>query len=238
MGLTTWKNAPDGRIRKTDVVVAKNYLTVDELDFFNRIVTMYLDYAEMQAKNKKVMYMRDWVTKLDAFLQFNEKEVLEHKGKISNEVATTLAVSEYEKYRVKQDRIYRSDFDLTAGGDSLALISPDGTYVDRMEFTGGWPEGSNPNTSIERWDFSDTIYGSSIDGRWVNAPTSLSYGATHVNGSNDGSPGARNASMYGKDLKINEVLLADADNKDEFIKELRKKPELKKILEDLLDDDL
>jgi len=115
MGLTTWKNAPDGRIRKTDVVVAKNYLTVDELDFFNRIVTMYLDYAEMQAKNKKVMYMRDWVTKLDAFLQFNEKEVLEHKGKISNEVATTLAVSEYEKYRVKQDRIYRSDFDRFLG---------------------------------------------------------------------------------------------------------------------------
>lgn len=111
MGLTSWKNSPNGRIRKDDVVVAKNYLSLEELDFFNRIVTMYLDYAEMQAKNKKVMYMKDWVVKLDAFLQFNEKEVLEHKGKISHEVATTLALNEYEKYRVIQDREYLSDFD-------------------------------------------------------------------------------------------------------------------------------
>jgi len=111
MGLTSWKNAPNGKIRKTDVVVAKNYLNEEELDFFNRIVTMYLDYAELQAKNKKVMYMKDWVTKLDAFLQFNEKEILNHKGKISNKVATELALSEYEKYRVIQDREYISDFD-------------------------------------------------------------------------------------------------------------------------------
>ena len=111
MGLTSWKNSPNGRIRKDDVVVAKNYLSLEELDFFNRIVTMYLDYAEMQAKNKKVMYMKDWIVKLDAFLQFNEKEVLEHKGKISHEVATTLALNEYEKYRVIQDREYLSDFD-------------------------------------------------------------------------------------------------------------------------------
>ena len=111
MGLTSWKNSPNGRIRKDDVVVAKNYLSLEELDFFNRIVTMYLDYAEMQAKNKKVMYMKDWVVKLDAFLQFNEKEVLEHKGKISHEVATTLALNEYEKYRVIQDKEYLSDFD-------------------------------------------------------------------------------------------------------------------------------
>ncbi len=111
MGLTSWRNSPNGRIRKDDVVVAKNYLSLEELDFFNRIVTMYLDYAEMQAKNKKVMYMKDWVVKLDAFLQFNEKEVLEHKGKISHEVAITLALNEYEKYRVIQDREYLSDFD-------------------------------------------------------------------------------------------------------------------------------
>lgn len=111
MGLTNWKNAPDGRIRKTDVVVAKNYLSKEELDFFNRIVTMYLDYAEMQAKKKNVMYMKDWIVKLDAFLQFNEKEVLQHKGKISNEVAVALAISEYEKFRVKEDRLYKSDFD-------------------------------------------------------------------------------------------------------------------------------
>jgi hypothetical protein len=111
MGLTTWKNAPDGKIRKNDVVVAKNYLNEEELDFFNRIVTMYLDYAEMQAKSKKVMYMKDWIVKLDAFLQFNEKEILENKGKISHEVAIALAISEYEKYRVIQDRLYKSDFD-------------------------------------------------------------------------------------------------------------------------------
>lgn len=111
MGLTSWKNSPNGRIRKDDVVVAKNYLSLEELDFFNRIVTMYLDYAEFQAKNKKVMYMKDWIVKLDAFLQFNEKEVLEHKGKISHEVAVALALDEYEKYRVIQDKEYISDFD-------------------------------------------------------------------------------------------------------------------------------
>ena len=72
---------------------------------------MYLDYAEMQAKNKKVMYMKDWIVKLDAFLQFNEKEVLEHKGKVSHEVAVTLALNEFEKYRVIQDKEYLSDFD-------------------------------------------------------------------------------------------------------------------------------
>jgi len=111
MGLTSWKNSPQGKIRRDDVVVAKNYLSLEELDFFNRIVTMYLDYAEMQAKNKKVMYMKDWVVKLDAFLQFNEKEVLEHKGKISHEVSVALALNEYEKYRVVQDRLFMSDFD-------------------------------------------------------------------------------------------------------------------------------
>ena len=111
MGLTSWKNSPNGRIRKDDVVVAKNYLSPEELEFFNRIVTMYLDYAEMQAKNKKVMYMKDWILKLDAFLQFNEKEVLEHKGKISHEVAVALALNEFEKYRVIQDKEYLSDFD-------------------------------------------------------------------------------------------------------------------------------
>lgn len=111
MGLTSWKNSPHGKIRRADVAVAKNYLSLEELDFFNRIVTMYLDYAEFQAKNKQVMYMKDWVAKLDAFLQFNEKEVLEHKGKISHEVAVALALDEYEKYRVVQDREYLSDFD-------------------------------------------------------------------------------------------------------------------------------
>ena len=111
MGLTSWKNAPSGKIRKTDVVVAKNYLKEEELEFFNRIVTMYLDYAEFQAKNKRVIYMKDWIDKLDGFLQFNEKEILNHKGKVSHEVAVSLALDEYEKYRVIQDREYLSDFD-------------------------------------------------------------------------------------------------------------------------------
>jgi len=111
MGLTSWKNAPSDKIRKTDVVVAKNYLKEEELEFFNRIVAMYLDYAEFQAKNKRVMYMKDWIDKLDGFLQFNEKEILHHKGRISHEVAVSLALDEYEKYRVIQDREYLSDFD-------------------------------------------------------------------------------------------------------------------------------
>ena len=111
MGLTSWKNSPKGKIRKTDVVVAKNYLEDEELNFFNRIVTMYLDYAELQAINKNVMYMKDWVVKLDIFLQFHEKEILEHKGKISREVAVALALEEYEKYRVIEDKKYLSDFD-------------------------------------------------------------------------------------------------------------------------------
>ncbi|PJB80668.1 MAG: cell filamentation protein Fic, partial [Candidatus Aquicultor secundus] len=96
MGLTTWKNAPKGTIRKTDVSIAKNYLNEKELDGLNRIVTMYLDYAEVQAQKGVVMYMKDWVGKLDAFLQFNEKEVLQDSGKISHEVAVALAESEYE----------------------------------------------------------------------------------------------------------------------------------------------
>ncbi|MFH1612527.1 MAG: virulence RhuM family protein [bacterium] len=111
MGLTTWKNAPKGAIRKTDVSIAKNYLNEKELDGLNRIVTMYLDYAEMQAQKGVVMYMKDWVEKLDAFLQFNEKEILQDSGKISHEVAVALAESEYEKYRVIQDRMLESDFD-------------------------------------------------------------------------------------------------------------------------------
>ena len=78
MGLTTWKNAPEGEIYKSDVSIAKNYLTEDELESLNRIVTMYLDYAELQAKNKKVMYMADWAKKLDSFLQFNERDILQN----------------------------------------------------------------------------------------------------------------------------------------------------------------
>ena len=111
MGLTTWKNAPHGKILKPDVVVAKNYLTEKEIRALDRIVTMYLDYAEDQAERRIPMTMRDWATKLNAFLQFNERELLEHPGKISAEVAKAFAESEFEKYRIVQDRLFESDFD-------------------------------------------------------------------------------------------------------------------------------
>ena len=111
MGLTTWKNAPKGSIRKTDVGIAKNYLNEKELDGLNRIVTMYLDYAESHAMKGVVMYMKDWAIKLDAFLQFNEEAILKHQGKVSHEVALSLAESEFEKYRIVQDKLMESDFD-------------------------------------------------------------------------------------------------------------------------------
>jgi hypothetical protein len=111
MGLTSWKNAPTGKIRKSDVSIAKNYLNEEELGGLNRIVTMYLDYAEDQAKRRNVMYMEDWVKKLNAFLQFNEREILQDNGRVTHEIAKAFAESEFEKYRVIQDRTYQSDFD-------------------------------------------------------------------------------------------------------------------------------
>ncbi len=111
MGLTVWRNSPKGKIRETDVVVAKNYLNEKELDHLNRIVTMYLDFAEMQANRGIIMYMKDWISRLDAFLKFNEQEILTNTGKISHEIAVALAIKEYEVYRKKQDRKYVSDFD-------------------------------------------------------------------------------------------------------------------------------
>lgn len=111
MGLTNWKNAPKGMIRKPDVSIAKNYLDETELENLNRIVSMYLDYAENQARKGQVMYMKDWVTKLDAFLQFNEEAVLQHSGRVSHEVAKALAEKEYDKFHAKQLQNYESDFD-------------------------------------------------------------------------------------------------------------------------------
>ena len=113
MGLTSWAHAPKGRIRKTDVVIAKNYLRKEELEGLSRIVTMYLDYAENKANKGIVMYMKDWIEKLDAFLKFNEEAILEHSGKVAHEIALTLAEKEFEKYRIKQERILESDFDRT-----------------------------------------------------------------------------------------------------------------------------
>lgn len=111
MGLTTWKNAPDGKIIKPDVVIAKNYLTEKELRSPERIVTMYLDYAEDQAERHIPMTMKDWAGKLSAFLKFKERELLDNPGQVSQEVAKAFAESEFEKYRVVQDRLFESDFD-------------------------------------------------------------------------------------------------------------------------------
>ncbi|MDP4278311.1 MAG: virulence RhuM family protein [Bacteroidota bacterium] len=111
MGLTHWKNTPEGAIRKSDVGIAKNYLNEKELDGLNRIVSMYLDYAESQALRGIVMHMKNWVEKLDAFLRFNEKEVLSHQGIVSHDVAIALAEKEYEKFQIVQDKLFESDFD-------------------------------------------------------------------------------------------------------------------------------
>ena len=111
MGLTTWKNAPQGRIRKSDVSIVKNYLNEAEMTNLNEIVTMYLDYAERQARRGNIMYMQDWLSRLDAFLQFNEEDILQNKGKVTAAIAKAFAESEFEKFRVLQDRTYQSDFD-------------------------------------------------------------------------------------------------------------------------------
>jgi len=116
MGLTTWKNAPQGKIINSDVSIAKNYLTLDEIDGLNRIVSMYLDYAENQAKRRIPMTMEDWANRLNAFLQFNEYELLNNAGKVTAEIAKSFAESEFEKYRIVQDRLFQSDFDKFAKG--------------------------------------------------------------------------------------------------------------------------
>lgn len=114
MGLTTWKRA---KVRRVDVTVAKNYLSAEELTALNRIVTMYLDYAEDQANKKQPMYMRDWITKLDSFLEFNDRAVLKNAGRISQKVAETLAYEAYEKFnarRLAEEALAEDDFDRAA----------------------------------------------------------------------------------------------------------------------------
>jgi len=111
MGLTTWKNAPKGKIIKTDVSIAKNYLTEKELKQLDRFVTMYLDYAETQAEQNIPMTMDDWAKRLNAFLQFNQKDILKNAGKVTQAIAKAFAESEFEKYRIIQDRLFESDFD-------------------------------------------------------------------------------------------------------------------------------
>ena len=111
MGLTTWENAPDGKILKADVTIAKNYLSSEEMNYLERIVSVYLDYAELQAQRRIPMSMEDWAGRLDGFLEFNGNELLIGPGKISAEEAKLHAETEYEKYRIIQDRLYESDFD-------------------------------------------------------------------------------------------------------------------------------
>jgi len=111
MGLTTWDNAPQGKILSKDILVAKNYLSKEEISRLNRIVAMFLDFAENQAIEKRAMYMKDWSEKLDKFLEFNEYDVLKDKGNISRETADKIAKSEFNKFRKIQDKNYISDFD-------------------------------------------------------------------------------------------------------------------------------
>lgn len=111
MGLQTWKNAPDGKILETDVVVAKNYLSEEEITELNNLVSMYLDFAERQVKLGHIISMQEWKEKLEMFLNLNEYNILKDNGKIKREIADKLALDEYEKYRVVQDQKYISDFD-------------------------------------------------------------------------------------------------------------------------------
>ncbi len=111
MGLTAWEKAPDGKILKTDVSIAKNYLNKEELESLGRIVNAYLDLAEDRAKRKIPMTMEDWAKRLDAFLEFDERNVLEDKGRLTAQIAKDYAESEFKKYRIVQDRLFESDFD-------------------------------------------------------------------------------------------------------------------------------
>ena len=111
MGLTSWEKAPDGKIVETDVFIAKNYLAKDELESLGRIVNAYLDLAEERAKRKIPMTMEDWAKRLDMFLEFDDREILQDSGKVTAKLAKTHAESEFEKYRIVQDRLFESDFD-------------------------------------------------------------------------------------------------------------------------------
>ncbi|MBP5670159.1 MAG: virulence RhuM family protein, partial [Lachnospiraceae bacterium] len=111
MGLTTWKDAPDGKIYKRDIVIAKNYLNEKEISKLNRLVTMFIDYAELMAEDEELMSMQDWVNQTDVFLRNNRRKALEGKGTISHRAAIEKAEQEYEIFRIKQDANYISEFD-------------------------------------------------------------------------------------------------------------------------------
>ena len=112
MGLTSWKNSPNGKILETDVVIAKNYLSKEELEQLELIVSAFLDLAEARAKRNIPMTMEDWATRIDKYLLSDDRDILKDAGKISHEIACDKALTEFEKYRVKQDKLYKSDFDM------------------------------------------------------------------------------------------------------------------------------
>lgn len=112
MNLTSWKNSPNGKILETDVVIAKNYLTKEELEGLELIVSSFLDLAESRAKRNIPMSMEDWSKLLDKYLLLDNRDILKDAGKISHEIACDKALTEFEKYRIKQDKLYKSDFDL------------------------------------------------------------------------------------------------------------------------------
>ena len=111
MDLTSWKNSPYGKILETDVVIAKNYLSKEELEQLELIVSAFLDLAEARAKRNIPMTMEDWATRIDKFLLVDDRDILKDAGKISHEIACDKALTEFEKYRIKQDKLYQSDFD-------------------------------------------------------------------------------------------------------------------------------
>ncbi|SDX97836.1 Virulence protein RhuM family protein [Lachnobacterium bovis DSM 14045] len=111
MGLTTWKGAPDGKILKSDIIVAKNYLNEKEISRLNRLVTMFIDYAELMAEDEVLMSMKDWLDETDIFLKNNRREVLSGKGTVSHEAAVKKVSKIYEEFRKKQDEEYISEFD-------------------------------------------------------------------------------------------------------------------------------
>lgn len=111
MGLTTWKNSPHGKILKSDIVVAKNHLNQEEVSKLDRLVNMFIDFAELRALNRQIMAMKDWLNQVEKFLSYTDQQILRHAGQISHEMALVKASDEYEKYRAQQNREYLSDFD-------------------------------------------------------------------------------------------------------------------------------
>ncbi len=118
MGLTSWKNSPNGKILRTDVTIAKNYLGKDEIKDLGLIISAFLDMAESRAKRHIPMTMQDWAEQIDKFLELDERDILQNAGSVSREIANNKALSEFEKYRVMQDRLYKSDFDKMIGDDN------------------------------------------------------------------------------------------------------------------------